>query len=153
MAAGSDKLEREAIASEIADVLDGLFNFEQQPQELAASPAGSDIRAVLDGLLDPSATPPVPARSYAMFGDTECVTAVVVAVRQGVGSVQECQAECDATAGCNAFTLDADIRTCYLAPNCRERAREPGMTSGVEESFGIDPPKPHFSSHLPTGVL
>lgn len=124
-------------------MLDSLFDV-GEPAERATAPDSLEIRAVLNSLLDPSTPAPVPARNYALYGDTECVTLVVVRVRQGVGSVQDCQAECDAAAGCNAFTFNPNTQTCYLTPNCRERAREPGMISGVEESLGTNASRPRL---------
>lgn len=79
---------------------------------------------------------PFTPRNYTLYEDTECAVALVLAEKRNISDVEVCRAECDRRKACRAFTYNPESLKCFLAPNCKDRARDVNNISGVDVSLG-----------------
>jgi len=94
-------------------------------ENLQAKAAVTEMLSILGGGSPPSPAPaPSPERSYEALTGT-CQKAVAISGLLNVGSVAECQAQCDHQSGCLA--VDTDGQDCYLKSHCDGQA---GQCSG-----------------------
>mmetsp|Transcript_36945 Transcript_36945/g.94479 ORF Transcript_36945/g.94479 Transcript_36945/m.94479 type:complete len:691 (-) Transcript_36945:11-2083(-) len=82
---------------------------------------------------------PFTPRNYTLYEDTECAVALVLAEKRNISDVEVCRAECDRRKACRAFTYNPESLKCFLAPNCKDRARDVNNISGVDVSLAAEP--------------